>query len=97
MQAEVKDAFWALFDTEEVKTKPSPELVELVDRRITEMAARYSATLWVPNIMSPYATWAYSRIRPPSRSLRRTRTFGPIAGGRSRPAGELWHNVRCGR
>jgi len=42
MQAEVKDAFWALFDTEEVTTKPGPELVELVDHRITDMAARYS-------------------------------------------------------
>jgi hypothetical protein len=37
--------------------------------------------LWVPNILSPYATWAYSWIRPPSRSRRRIRTFGPVAGG----------------
>jgi hypothetical protein len=48
-------------------------------------------------MLSPYATWAYSRIRPPSRFRRRTRTFGPIAGGRSRPAGGLWQSVRCGR
>ena len=53
--------------------------------------------LWVPNILSPYATWAYSRIRPPSRSRRRTRTSGSIMGGRSRPAGGLWQSVRCGR
>ena len=44
MQAEVKDAYWAVFDTEELKTQPGPELVELVDHRITEMAARYAAT-----------------------------------------------------
>ena len=42
MQAEVKDAYWALFDTEDLKTKPGPKLVELVDHRITEMAGRYS-------------------------------------------------------
>ena len=44
MQAEVKGAYWALFDTEELNTKPGPRLVELVDHRITEMAARYGAT-----------------------------------------------------
>ena len=53
--------------------------------------------LWVPNIVSPYATWEYSRIRPPSRSRRKTRTFGSIMGGCSRPAGGLWQSVRCGR
>ena len=44
MQAEVKDAFWALFDTSELTTGPGPELVELIDHRITEMAAKYAAT-----------------------------------------------------
>src|SRR5690242_14598143 len=44
MQAEVKDAYWALFGTEDLKTTPGPRLVELVDHRITEMAARYGAT-----------------------------------------------------
>jgi transposase-like protein len=44
MQAEVKDAYWALFDTEDLKTTPGPRLVELVDHRITQMAGRYSAT-----------------------------------------------------
>jgi transposase-like protein len=44
MQAEVKDAYWALFDTDDLTTKPGPRLVELIDHRITEMAARYSAT-----------------------------------------------------
>jgi hypothetical protein len=31
--------------------------------------------VWVPNILSPYATWAYSWISPPSRSRRKTRIF----------------------
>ncbi len=44
MQAEIKDAYWKLFDTEDLKTMPGPRLVELVDHRITEMAGRYSAT-----------------------------------------------------
>jgi putative transposase len=43
MQAEVKDAFWKLFDTEDLKTKPGPDLVELIDHRITEMAEKYRA------------------------------------------------------
>jgi putative transposase len=44
MQAEVKDAYWKIFDTGELKTPPGPQLVELVDARISEMAGRYSAT-----------------------------------------------------
>jgi putative transposase len=44
MQAEVKDAFWKIFDTENLKTAPGPRLVEIIDARITEMAARYGAT-----------------------------------------------------
>jgi transposase-like protein len=44
MQAEVKDAYWKLFDTEDLKTGPGPRLVELIDHRITEMAAKYGAT-----------------------------------------------------
>ena len=44
MQAEVKDAYWQLFDTEDLKTQPGPRLVELVDARISEMAGRYAAT-----------------------------------------------------
>jgi putative transposase len=44
MQGEIKDAYWQLFDTEDLKTQPGPRLVELVDARITEMAAKYSAT-----------------------------------------------------
>src|SRR6201993_769061 len=40
MQAEVKDAYWAIFDTEDLKTQPGPRLVELTGDRITEMAAK---------------------------------------------------------
>jgi putative transposase len=43
MQAEVKDAYWAIFDTEELKTPPGPRLVEIIDARIDEFAARYHA------------------------------------------------------
>ena len=43
MQAEVKDAYWAIFDTEDLKTPPGPLLVEIIDHRIDEFAARYQA------------------------------------------------------
>jgi len=41
MQAEVKDAYWKIFDTEDLKTPPGPKLAEIIDNRIVEMAARY--------------------------------------------------------
>jgi len=40
MQAEVKDAYRQIFDTGELTTPPGPELVEIIDARIGEMAAR---------------------------------------------------------
>jgi putative transposase len=43
MQAEVKDAYWKLFDTGDLATAPGPKLVEIIDARIGEMTARYSA------------------------------------------------------
>jgi hypothetical protein len=43
MQAEVKDAYWKIFDTEDLKTPPGPKLVEIIDARIDEFAARYRA------------------------------------------------------
>jgi putative transposase len=43
LQAEVKDTYWKIFDTEGLKTPPGPKLVEIIDARISEMAARYSA------------------------------------------------------
>ena len=44
MQAEVKDAYWKIFDTEGLKPPPGPKLTELVDARISEMAAKYGPT-----------------------------------------------------
>jgi putative transposase len=44
MQAEIKDAYWKLFGTEELKTPPGPRLAELIDARIAEMAAKYGST-----------------------------------------------------
>ncbi len=54
-------------------------------------------SLWVPNTVSPHATWAYSWIRPPSLSRRMTRIFVTAAGGLARPAGGFWCSVRWGR
>src|SRR6266705_2324212 len=44
MQAEIKDAYWAIFDTEDLKTPPGPKLAEIIDARIGEFAARYQGT-----------------------------------------------------
>lgn len=44
MQAEIRDGYWKLFDTEGLKTQPGPRMVELVDHRVTEFADRYAAT-----------------------------------------------------
>ena len=44
MQAEVKDAYWKIFDTEDLTTGPGPELVKIIDARIDEFAARYRVT-----------------------------------------------------
>ena len=44
MQAEVKDAYWKLFDTEGLDTPPGPRLVEIINARISDMAARYFPT-----------------------------------------------------
>ncbi len=41
MQAEVKDAFWAIFDTEDLTTPPGPKLVEIIDARIDAFADKY--------------------------------------------------------
>jgi hypothetical protein len=53
--------------------------------------------LWVPNIVSPHATWAYSWIRPPRRSRRRTCAPVMSPGGCARPAGGFCCSARCGR
>jgi transposase-like protein len=43
MQPGVKDAYWAISGTEDLKTAPGPRLVEIIDARISEFAARYQA------------------------------------------------------
>ncbi len=43
MQGEVKDAFWKIFDTEDLTTPPGPKLVEIIDARAGEFAAKYQA------------------------------------------------------
>src|SRR5215472_8517385 len=44
MQAEVKDAYWKIFATEDLATAPGPELVKIIDARIDAFAAKYRAT-----------------------------------------------------
>jgi putative transposase len=44
MQAEVKDAYWAIFDTENLTTPPGPKLTELIDARVDAFAGRYRST-----------------------------------------------------
>ena len=44
MQAEIRDGYWAVFDTEDLKTEPGPRLVELIDARLTAFATRYTTT-----------------------------------------------------
>jgi putative transposase len=43
MQAEIRDGYWACFDTDELHTEPGPPLVESVDARLTAFADRYAA------------------------------------------------------
>jgi putative transposase len=38
MQAEVKDAYWKIFDTKDLKTPPGPKLVEIIGARIGDLA-----------------------------------------------------------
>jgi putative transposase len=54
MQAEVKDTYWKIFDTEDLTTAPGPKLVQIIDARISETAARYSATY--PSAMKALTT-----------------------------------------
>jgi putative transposase len=43
MQAEIRDGYWACFDTEDLNTEPGPRLVESVDARLTAFVDRYAA------------------------------------------------------
>ena len=42
MQAEVRDGYWAIFDTTDLNIEPGPQLVDIVDKRIEAFAAKYS-------------------------------------------------------
>jgi len=66
-------------------------------RPSTATAIRKLVILWVPKTLSAHATWAYSRIKPPSRSRRRTRMSVTSAGGCARPAGGFCSRTRCGQ
>ncbi len=52
--------------------------------------------VWVPETLSPHATWAYSWRRPPSLSRRMTLTSSPMGSGSAR-SGLAWFSARCGR
>jgi hypothetical protein len=41
MHADVKDVYGAIFGTDDLKTPPGPRLTQIIDTRITEMAAGY--------------------------------------------------------
>jgi putative transposase len=41
MQAEVRDGYWAIFDTTDLTVEPGPRLVEIIDKRIEAFAAKY--------------------------------------------------------
>mgnify|MGYP000905400744 FL=1 len=43
-QAEIRDGYWALFDTKDLTTEPGPRLVELIDARIIAFADKYAPT-----------------------------------------------------
>jgi putative transposase len=43
MQAEAKDAYWAIFDTADLTTPPGPDLVAIIDARIDAFADKYRA------------------------------------------------------
>jgi hypothetical protein len=43
MQAEAKDAYWAIFDTGDLTTPPGPDLVAIIDARLDAFADKYRA------------------------------------------------------
>ncbi|MCB0923186.1 MAG: transposase [Mycobacterium sp.] len=67
MQAEIRDGYWACFDTDELNTEPGPRLVESVDARLIAFddryAAIYPAAMKILTIDREGLT-AYLRFRP---------------------------------
>jgi len=54
MQSEIRDGYWACFDTDGLNIEPGPPLVELIDARLTAFADRYAPTY--PAAMKVLAT-----------------------------------------
>lgn len=42
MQAEIRDSYWAIFDTTDLNIEPGPQLVEIIDKRAEAFAAKYA-------------------------------------------------------
>ena len=42
MQTEIRDGYWAIFDTADFNIEPGPQLVEIVEQRIEAFAAKYA-------------------------------------------------------
>jgi transposase-like protein len=41
MQTEIRDGYWAIFDTVDLTIEPGPQLLEIIDKRIEAFAAKY--------------------------------------------------------
>ncbi|MGF6885055.1 transposase-like protein [Nocardia sp. GAS34] len=54
MQAEIRDGYWACFDTENLSIEPGPKLVELIDTRLCKFEKRYARAY--PTAMKILAT-----------------------------------------
>jgi hypothetical protein len=76
--------------TSPATTLPDPQLRPTIARIVT------GRSLWVPNTVSPHATWAYSWRNPPSRSRRMTLMSASTGLGSARN-GLAWFRARCGR
>jgi hypothetical protein len=77
MQPEVRDGYWALFDTTDVEAERGPRLVELIDQRIGASGG------WRGVTMTPTATRLLQDLRrsllEPARLLRPTEDRVPDA------------------
>jgi putative transposase len=100
MQAEIRDGYWEIFDTDGLKTTSGPRLVELIDHRLTEFADRYAATYSAAmrSLLTDRAgprPPALSGRTPPRAHLRRNPP--PRQGHRPLPRRNLLHHHRVGR
>ena len=108
MQPEVKDAYWKIFGTGDMKTPPGPRLVEIINARVSEMAGRYAPTY--PSAMKALTTDAAgltAYLRFPAEHHHRVRhssfierTFGetpPHQGHRPAPRRDQLPHPHLGR